>query len=164
MSTAVALSTADIATELGTTARTLRQFLRSSASTYTAVGSGARYEFTDSDLPTLRNRFLAWNTKGKVVSMTDDTKRNDEAAPSKRAGYVNPKRKALRAMSQQDRDELVWMEEEDELGGPVEVPNVLTNRAAREQAWKVGRERAERLNARLLELGIHVSQQGRRAS
>lgn len=165
---AVALSTADIATELGTTPRTLRQFLRSSTSTYSAVGSGARYEFTDADLPTLRSRFTTWNTKGKVIPMTDDSKRyangSTGSAPSRQPGYVNPKRKALRAMSQAERDQLVWDEEEAE-NGPVVVPNVLTDRAAREAAWGVGRERAARLNERLMELGIHVSQQqGRRSA
>lgn len=166
--TSTALSTADIANELGTSPRTLRQFLRSASSTYTAVGSGARYAFTDADLPTLRNRFAAWNTKGKVVPMTDDsTKRyangSTGSAPSRQPGYVNPKRKALRAMTQDERDRLVWEEEEAE-NGPVVVPNVLTDRKAREAAWGIGRERAARLNARLLELGIHVSQQGRQAS
>jgi len=49
-----------VATYLGTEAKTLRQFLRSPASTFEAVGSGGRYEFSDSDLPKIKSEFEAW--------------------------------------------------------------------------------------------------------
>jgi len=42
-----------------TTPRLLRQFLRASKD-YEAVGSGGRYAFEASQLPTLKKRFVAW--------------------------------------------------------------------------------------------------------
>lgn len=49
-----------VATYLKTEAKTLRQFLRSDASTFEAVGSGGRYEFTEADLPKIKQEFTAW--------------------------------------------------------------------------------------------------------
>lgn len=49
-----------VATLLGTEAKTLRQFFRSAASTVEAVGSGGRYEFNESDLPKITEEFTAW--------------------------------------------------------------------------------------------------------
>ncbi len=41
-------------------AKTLRQFFRSPASTVEAVGSGGRYEFLETDVPTIEKEFKAW--------------------------------------------------------------------------------------------------------
>lgn len=41
-------------------AKTLRQFFRSAASTIEAVGSGGRYEFLETDVPTIQKEFAAW--------------------------------------------------------------------------------------------------------
>lgn len=54
------LAAKQVATALGTEAKTLRQFLRSDASTFEAVGSGGRYEFTANDVIGIRKEFEAW--------------------------------------------------------------------------------------------------------
>lgn len=54
------MDTKTVAELIGTTPRVLRRFLRDKGSTFTAVGSNARYDFTDRDLPTIRTRFNAW--------------------------------------------------------------------------------------------------------
>jgi len=51
-----------VATILGTEAKTLRQFFRSSASTTEAVGSGGRYEFLKSDIPQIKKEFETWRS------------------------------------------------------------------------------------------------------
>lgn len=54
------LAAKQVASLLGTEAKTLRQFLRSDASTFEAVGSGGRYEFTEADVPKIKGEFDAW--------------------------------------------------------------------------------------------------------
>lgn len=56
------LAAKQVATLLGTEAKTLRQFFRSPASTVEAVGSGGRYEFNESDLPKITKEFNAWKS------------------------------------------------------------------------------------------------------
>lgn len=56
------LAAKQVATILGTEAKTLRQFLRSSASTFEAVGSGGRYEFTKGDVDNIKKEFDAWRS------------------------------------------------------------------------------------------------------
>lgn len=81
------LAAKQVATILGVEAKTLRQFLRSSASTFEAVGSGGRYEFTEDQVPKLKEEFDAWKsghgsrgtkrgtgtTKGKASKPAADT-------------------------------------------------------------------------------------------
>lgn len=56
------MTTADIATELNTTPRTLRKFLRADAKAKgaTTPGKGARYAIEKRELRSLRTRFAAW--------------------------------------------------------------------------------------------------------
>lgn len=54
------LQAKQVATILGTEAKTLRQFFRSEASTVEAVGSGGRYEFLETDVPKIKEEFEAW--------------------------------------------------------------------------------------------------------
>jgi E3 ubiquitin-protein ligase HUWE1 len=54
------LAAKQVALILKTEPKTLRQFFRSDASTLEAVGSGGRYEFLESDLPTIKSEFEAW--------------------------------------------------------------------------------------------------------
>ncbi len=69
-----ALTTADIAEELGTTARNLRKFLRSPASPYEAVGQGARYNISSTDLADVKKLYEAWVSRpGSRSSSTDTT-------------------------------------------------------------------------------------------
>lgn len=54
------LAAKQVATILGTEAKTLRQFFRSEASTTEAVGSGGRYEFLETDIEKIKEEFIAW--------------------------------------------------------------------------------------------------------
>lgn len=54
------LAAKQVATILGTEAKTLRQFFRSPASTVEAVGSGGRYEFAEADIDKIKSEFEAW--------------------------------------------------------------------------------------------------------
>ena len=55
-----------VATRIGTDAKTLRKFFRSPASTVEPVGQGGRYEFDKEDLPKIKAEFDKWNSS-KVV-------------------------------------------------------------------------------------------------
>lgn len=138
------MNTAEVATELGTTAKILRRFLRSGQSTFTAVGSGGRYEFDAEDMPTLKARFAEWNN-------------TDPRTPAKLSSShpVAVTRKA-RKRTQVDKDREVWNEE-----GPVSLPDIRNPRVrARVLADAAARE--ARLEARLLAVGLHITQWGNR--
>jgi hypothetical protein len=60
-------SAKQVATRIGTDAKTLRKFFRSSASPYDAVGQGGRYEFPASMLAEVKTAFDKWNS-GKTPS------------------------------------------------------------------------------------------------
>ena len=51
-----------VATRIGTDAKTLRKFFRSPNSTVEPVGQGGRYEFDAADLPKIREEFTKWNS------------------------------------------------------------------------------------------------------
>lgn len=134
------MDTNEVAEAIGTNARTLRQFLRSGTSTYVPVGSGARYEFTDSDLPTLTKRFSEWKGGGKPTTIT----RKKTTRKSK-------------AEVQRTRDEAEW---EDE--GLVELEDIRDPRVRRRVL--AAAEAAEaRLELLLLARGLHVTQLGDRS-
>ena len=59
---ATILTTAELATALDTTPRTLRKFLRSAASGIDGVGKGSRYAIEAKQVRSLRSRFTKWET------------------------------------------------------------------------------------------------------
>jgi hypothetical protein len=69
-----------VATILGTEAKTLRQFFRSPASTIEPVGSGGRYEFLETDVPKIKAEFDAW----KAGHASRGAKRTGEAGTKSR--------------------------------------------------------------------------------
>lgn len=54
------LGAKEVATAIGTDAKSLRQFFRSGKSSFTAVGAGGRYEFKESDVEKIKSEFDAW--------------------------------------------------------------------------------------------------------
>lgn len=128
------MDTRAAAENLGTTPKRLRQFLRSEASTFAAVGSGARYDFTASDLVTMARRFAAWN--GKV--------------PATHAPPVDDVPDGR--LSQAERDRRVWDEESEVVLEDIRLPNV------RRRVQRIARMREARLNEQLLAVGLHVTQ------
>jgi len=81
-------SAKQVATRIGTDAKTLRKFFRSSASPFDAVGQGGRYEFPASQLPDIQKAFNAW-TNGKTTASTP--KQRKVTTPVN--GKVTPKRR-----------------------------------------------------------------------
>lgn len=132
----------EVAEALGTTPKTLRAFLRSPSSTFRAVGSGARYEFTEADLPTLKKKFAEWNGSGKP-----------KATPPKRK---TPKPRMAPETVRALRDQEVWEEE-----GKVELEDIR-NPHVRERVLTAAREAEDRLMLLLQSKGLHVTQLGDR--
>lgn len=54
------LGAKEVATKVGTDAKSLRQFFRSGKSTFEAVGAGGRYEFKAEDVDKIKAEFDAW--------------------------------------------------------------------------------------------------------
>jgi hypothetical protein len=128
------MDTKTVAEALGTEPRILRRFLRDKSSTFRAVGSGARYDFTEADLPELERRFSVWAGNKQTARVTTPRKQVDEVR------------------EQQLRDQAVWAEEGPVLMEDIRDPRVrnrIKRKAAQQEAW---------LEARLMACGLHVSQ------
>lgn len=137
------MDTSEVAARLGTTARTLRQFLRSPMSTFVAVGSGARYDFTEKDIPMLEKRFSEWQGAGKP--RPNDGKSNRAKTESKSKTAV-----------QRERDEVEWAEE-----GPV-IFEDIRHPAVRARVQRDARAAEDRLMMMLLSANLHITQLGDR--
>jgi hypothetical protein len=135
------MDTKEAAELLGTTPRTFRQFLRSPISTYQAVGSGARYEFTDKDIPTLVKRFTEWTGAGKPKP--EGVKPRTTPKPSRKDAQVR-------------RDEAVWAEE------PVVVIEDIRDPRVRARVKADAHAAETRLTLALLAKGLHITQRGNR--
>lgn len=137
------MDTKEVAEHLGTTPRVLRQFLRSHHSSFVPVGSGARYEFTDREMPTIQKRFAEWHQQGKP-------------RPESATKPSTPRPAARDVQLEQDRK--IWAEE-----GPIDIPDIRDPQV-RAQVQAVARAAEERLMLRLLAVGQHITQLGDRAS
>lgn len=144
------MNTAEAAFEIGTTPRVLRQFLRSPLSTFVAVGSGSRYEFKDTELPTLQKRFNEWKGNGRP-NKTTTPKRRPRAATE-----MTPEQ------TRAENDREVWAEESRQRDG---YPLVLDD-IRRPEVRRAVRAEAERqeavLDMMLLKAGLHITQLGNR--
>jgi hypothetical protein len=132
------------AAKIGTSPKVLRRFLRSSASSFRAVGSGARYDFRESDIDRLRKEFIAWSS-GRC-----------EVPTVKPKGSRGGKRVKI---SQEDRDRMVWAEEEQQRGGPLILPNI-NDPGVRAAVRAEARRQEAVLAERLMAVGLHISQPG----
>lgn len=132
-----------VADMLGTTPKILRQFLRSPQSTFQAVGSNARYEFTTNDLPTLRKRFAEWAAKRSTPATVKPTKSNVAQAQ---------RDEAVTKRTQAERDRAVWDEE-----GPVVLPDIR-NPAVLQAVRDTARAQEMRLDELLMAAGLHITQ------
>lgn len=139
------MDTTEVAGVIGTTPRILRQFLRSPMSTFVAVGSGARYDFTDKDLSTLKRRFSEWQGAGKP--------RPDSAKKAKPKADAKPRAKAD---VQRERDLAEWAEE-----GPVSLDDIRDPKV-RARVKANARAAEDRLELRLMATGLHITQLGDR--
>lgn len=125
------MNTSEVAAALETEPKVLRRFLRADAN-YANAGAGGRYEFTDADIPEMRERFNAWESekasKPRAVTSTRRAKglTQDEALASERLPR-NVLGRKLYASERSRRD-------------------------------AISRARVERLEAALLAKGLHISQ------
>lgn len=143
------MNTSEAANAIGTTPRTLRQFLRSPSSTFKAVGSGSRYDFKESELPTLTKRFAEWSGTGKPKA---------EPRRVTRATVLDGRlrRSATAEEVQAARDAEVWAEEGDVVLPDIRDPHILRRVRADEAA------REARLMMTLMAKGLHITQLGDR--
>jgi hypothetical protein len=126
------MNTADVATRLNTTARTLRRFLRAD-STYANAGSGGKYDFQESDIPVLVKRFAKWSSKSRP-------------APANPADVSTPKR---------------TREIKDSTDDTVNVHVVRAGSTVmRNNIRKLAAERERHLRELMIEAGLHISQPG----
>lgn len=140
------MDTSQVAEVLGTSPRKLRVFLRSAFSTFVPVGSGARYDFTDREVPTLRKRFTEWEKAGKP------------RPPAQEKPTIKAARKSSAKLSAQERrDQEVWAEE-----GEIKLPDIRDPRV-RARAREDARAAEERLMLRLMAVGLHITQLGDKA-
>lgn len=129
------MDTKAVATLLGTETRILRRFLRDPKSTFKAVGSGSRYEFTEADIPELERRFSDWL----------GTKQANRPA-------ITIKTVVDTVQVQRERDEAVWAEEGTIIMPDIRRPEVRSAVRAKARDWD------RRLNERLMAAGLHISQ------
>lgn len=134
------MDTKAIAVILGTETRILRRFLRDPRSTFQSVGSGARYEFTEADIPELTKRFHDWQGNKQAARVATPTRGPED-----------------NAVFQRNRDEAIW---EDE--GEVVIPDIRRP-GVRAKVKREAERREARLNELLMAAGLHLSQQSYRA-
>jgi hypothetical protein len=138
------LTSRQVASELGTESKILRRFLRADP-TYNNPGSGGRYTFVATDLPTLRKRFQKWaegqTTAPKATSVTTP----DEAV-------VTPPKSTRGGKRVKSDTPKEWPEAELVYDGPP-IPTRLSDKD-RARANR----RIDRLEARLKAAGLHISQ------
>lgn len=134
------MDTKTVAAMLGTDTRVLRRFLRDKRSTFQAVGSGSRYEFTETDVPELQRRFKDWMG-------------NKQPSRAPATVVVSPIDAAL---AQQMRDRAVWAEEDKE--GVIRTLEDLRDPRVRAKVQRVARAQEQRLNDLLMAAGLHLSQ------
>lgn len=136
------MNSTEVAEILGIDTRTFRTFLRSPSSTFRAVGSGARYDFKESDLPTLQKRFAEWKGSGKPKATTSKRK-----TPRPRVSAED--RRAV-------KDQEVWIEE-----GPIKLED-MRDPKVRARVLAEAKAAEDRLMLDLMAKGLHVAQLGDR--
>jgi hypothetical protein len=85
--TLMALTTKDLADELGTDGKTLRKFLRSHLPKDSQPGQGGRYSFEKKDLASLKKAWLKWSEKrdAEDTKKPTDKKTKPEKTPKEKA-------------------------------------------------------------------------------
>jgi hypothetical protein len=118
-------------------------------STFVAVGSGSRYEFTERDLPTLRKRFAEWQGAGRP-----------------KPADATPKTAPRKTKTSKTTDAKVWADEET--AERIPVLEDIRDPRVRARVQAAARAAEDRLNMLLLAHGVHISQgyasTGRKAS
>lgn len=82
-------SAKQVATRIGTDAKQLRKFFRDANSGYSAVGQGGRYDFPETDIPTIKTAFDAWNATKTRRNRTPSS----QPKPTSASGLIPPQRR-----------------------------------------------------------------------
>lgn len=111
------LTAKQVATRIGTDAKTLRKFFRSPASTIEPCGQGGRYEFAKEDMAQIKAEFEKWNsTKGTRTAKADGPKKPRTRAEAAPANAIIEADEELDLDDEEpDDDELDDLELDDEL-------------------------------------------------
>jgi hypothetical protein len=80
----MALTTKEIADDLGTDSKTLRKFLRSHLPKEDQPGQGGRYAFEKKDLPGLKKAWLKWSESKTDRAEPADAEAKDKKAKSRK--------------------------------------------------------------------------------
>lgn len=134
------LTAREVADQVGTDPKTLRRFLRADV-TYNNPGSGGRYVFKESDVPTIKKRFDAWCKNNPPRGTTN--------------GAIQTKPVKVRKVRVRDTECKTVEEaaEHPELAYEGIIPPRLS------QAERVAANaRVDRLEAALKARGLHISQ------
>ena len=134
------MDTRAVAEACGTEPKILRRYLRDPSCPIKPVGSGARYQFTQGDIETIRTGFQVWSS-------------NNVTVPRQRSRHHQMSDAEIQRM----RDQEVWDEEDRLRGGPLVIEDIRDPRV-RAQVRARAQERIDRLDQRLLARGMHISQ------
>jgi hypothetical protein len=89
--TLMALTTKDLADELGTDGKTLRKFLRSHLPKDSQPGQGGRYSFEKKDLASLKKAWLKWSEKRDAEDVKKPTDKTDKKTKSEKTAKTPKK-------------------------------------------------------------------------
>lgn len=121
MATTEKFSAKEAAIQIGTDARTLRKFIRSS-NDFDAVGQGNRYEFTKSEIKALKKAFLAWSSGSKPKK---DKKSIDDMTTEERSELADHLLRTEEGIEEQDEVDRTTEEVDlDDEGDPVEIDDL----------------------------------------
>lgn len=103
-------SAKQVATRIGTDAKQLRKFFRDPKSGYTSVGQGGRYDFPESDLAEIKQKFDAWSS---TKTRRNRTKAVVSAGGVSHASALPPQSRRPR-VSEQPKPRIIITSEEAE--------------------------------------------------
>ena len=104
-----------VATRIGTDAKTLRKFFRSPASTIEPCGQGGRYEFDAADLPKIKAEFEKWNsTKGTRTPKAEGETKSTRKPRGTRSAPAH-------AVVIEEDEEVLELDDDEELDEPTDA-------------------------------------------
>jgi hypothetical protein len=132
------MDTRQVADTLGIDPKLLRRFIRSPQCSFTACGSGGRYEFTPDDIPRLSEELAGWLATHKERALVKPP--------------VKPKASRRSKPTPEEYDRAVWDEEGEVILPDIRDPRVRAGVRRQQLAQEA------RLDAQLMAAGLHVAQ------
>lgn len=142
------LDTSTISNLLGVESRILRRYLRSKASSFTPVGTGNKYHFTENDIPTLEVEFKKWQANKQVKTPKVST---PELEVTRQWEDPVPQHRNMTDLE-------VWMEDPWTSDGGKRIESIMqrhqTDARYRLQVAEEDARQVARLRARMVEAGL----------